>query len=238
MTDKTAAIVLRSIKYGDSSLIVTCYTKCCGLKTYLLKGILKAKRAKFKAAHFQILTQLNLSANHNNKGALNSIRDLEVGFRYSELHTSITKQSIALFIGEVLFSAIKEEEQNTDLYNYLETALLWLDTHESISNFHLLFLLNLTKFLGCYPKTENKDFSFFDLMEGKFVRKPSQFTIANDQLVQFKRLLGINFDEIHKVEFSAKNRQEILTILIQYFELHLSGFKKPKSLEILKTVFS
>ena len=155
MTEKTAAIVLRSIKYGDSSLIVTCYTKCCGLKTYLLKGILKAKRSKIKPAHFQALTQLNIAANHNNKGSLNHIREVEVGYRYNDIHTLITKQTIALFIGEVLFSAIREEEQNSDLYYYIETGLLWLDTHDSISNVHLHFLLNLSRYLCFYTKNEN-----------------------------------------------------------------------------------
>jgi DNA repair protein RecO (recombination protein O) len=238
MTQKTAAIVLRSIKFGDSSLIVTCYTECCGLKSYLLKGILKSKRSKIKPALFQVLTQLDIEANHNSKGALNSIREAGIRHHYSEIHATVTKQSIALFLGEVLSQSIVEEEQNPELYRYLETAFLWLDNHHSVANFHLLFLLNLTRYLGFYPQQEQIGLSYFDLLEGKFSASPSEYTVDGLQLTLLRKMLGINFDGVHQVDFTAQNRQEILHLLIRYFELHLSGFKKPRSLEVLKAVFS
>ncbi len=237
MIESTNAIVISSIKYGDTSLITRCYTKKSGIKTYLLKGILKAKKAKIKSAYFQPLMQLHLIANHNNKGTLNSIIEAEVFYFYHSIYTDIKKQSIALFLAEVLYFSIREEEKNKALYQYLETAFLWLDTHDNISNFHLLFLLNLTKFLGFYPKTNETSSSYFDLMEGKFTNNNKNNSVSGENLIQFKKLLGINFDVLHQIEFSAANRQVVLTILIQYFELHLSGFKKPKSLDVLKTVF-
>lgn len=238
MIESTRAIVINSIKYGDTSLITTCYTKKSGLKTYLLKGVLKSKKGKIKSAYFQPLMQLNLIANHNNKGTLNSIREVEVFHVYHSVYTDIKKQSIALFLTEILYFAIREEEQNNALYQYLETAFLWLDTHDNISNFHLLFLLNLTKFLGFYPETKGTFTTYFDLIEGKFTDQNSFNSVSGENLKQFKKLLGINFDVLHQVHFSAANRQVVLTILIQYFELHLSGFKKPKSLDVLKAVFS
>lgn len=238
MIETTKAIVVNTIKYGDTSLITTCYTENCGIKTYMLKGILKAKKSKIKAAYFQPLMQLNLTVNHNNKGNLNSIRDLEVSNFYNSIYTDIKKQTIALFLAEIVYYAIREEEQNSTLYKYLETSFLWLDTHDDISNFHLLFLLNLTKFLGFYPETNATSNSYFDLLEGSFISHNKRNTVFGDNLVQFKKLLGINFDVLHTVNFSASNRQAVLSILIQYFELHLGGFKKPKSLEVLKSVFS
>ena len=238
MIETTKAIVVNTIKYGDTSLITTCYTENCGIKTYMLKGILKAKKAKLKAAYFQPLMQLNLTVNHNNKGNLNSIRDLEVSNFYNSIYTDIKKQTIALFLAEILYYAIREEEQNHTLFKYLETSFLWLDTHDDISNFHLLFLLNLTKFLGFYPETNAMSNLYFDLLEGNFINHNKHNTVFGDNLVQFKKLLGINFDVLHTVNFSASNRQVVLSILIQYFELHLGGFKKPKSLEVLKSVFS
>jgi DNA repair protein RecO (recombination protein O) len=238
MTEKTRAIVLRSIKFGESSLIVTCFTQCCGIKSYMLKGILKSRRSKVKSAHFQTLTMLELSAKHNDKGNLNSVIDTEIHHPFSDIHTTIKKQTIALFLGEVLFHAIKEEEPNIELYHYLETSLLWFDSHSSIANFHLLFLLRLTKYLGFFPQKINDEHTFFDLLEGKFSQDYSKFTISGTQLMHFKKLLGTDFDTIHEVEFSALDRQDLLGILIQYFELHLHGFKKPKSLDILKSVFS
>ena len=238
MIETTKAIVLNTIKYGDTSLITTCYTQKSGVKTYMLRGVLKAKKAKIKPAYFQPLMQLNLTANHNNKGNLNSIRDLEVSNFYNAIYTDIKKQTIALFLAEILYHSIREEEQNSNLFQYLESSFLWLDAHDNISNFHLLFLLNLTKYLGFYPETGNIGNSYFDLLEGKFIKHHNYNTVSGDNLVQFKKLLGINFDVIHQVNFNADNRQAVLSILVQYFELHLDGFKKPKSLEILKSVFS
>ena len=238
MIETTKAIVINSIKYGDTSLISTCYTEKSGLKTYMLKGVLKAKKAKVKAAYFQPLMQLNLTANHNTKGVLNSIREVEVINFYNSIYTDIKKQSIALFLSEILYFAIKEEEENTALFKYLEASLLWLDAHDAISNFHLLFLLNLTKHLGFYPEVKNIDLPYFNLLEGSFAAVTNSNSLSGDKITQFKKLLGINFDVIHKVDFSASNRYDVLSILIQYFELHVSGFKKPKSLNVLKSVFS
>jgi len=238
MIETTKSIVLKTIKYGDTSLITTCYTQNSGIKAYMLKGVLKAKKAKIKAAYFQPLMQLTLTVNHNNKGSLNSIRDLEVTSFYNSIYTDIKKQTIALFLAEIVYYAIREEEQNSTLYQYLETSFLWLDTHDTVSNFHLLFLLNLTKFLGFYPEINDINASYFDLLEGTFTNKATSNIVSGDNLVQFKKLLGINFDMIHTIDFNASNRQEVLSILIQYFELHLGGFKKPKSLEVLRSIFS
>jgi DNA repair protein RecO (recombination protein O) len=238
MIESTKAIVIHSIKYGDTSLIATCYTKKSGKKAYLLKGILKSKRSKLKSAYFQPLMQLNLIANHNNKGTLNSVREVEIANIYHSVYTDIKKQSIALFLAEIVHYSIREEEQNNALYQYLETSFLWLDTHNNISNFHLLFLLNLTKFLGFYPETKNIIYPYFDLLEGKFTDQKKINTVSGENLNQFKKLLGINFDVLHQIDFNAVNRQNVLSILIQYFELHLSGFKRPKSLKVLKAVFS
>lgn len=238
MIETTQAIVISTIKYGDTSLIATCYTKNCGIKTYMLKGVLKSRKSKIKPAYFQPLMQLNLIANHNNKGNLNSIRDIEVLHFYNSIYTDIKKQTIALFLSEVLHYSIREEEHNKSLYQYLETSFLWLDTHDDISNFHLLFLLNLTKFLGFYPEVNSRDNTYFDLLEGCFINHNKSNTVSGENLFQFKKLLGINFDVLHTINFNASNRQAILSILIQYFELHLGGFKKPKSLDVLKSVFS
>ena len=238
MIETTKAIVINTIKYGDSSLIVTCYTENCGLKTYMLKGVLSSKKGKLRTAYFQPLMQLNITANHNNKGRLNSMRDVEILQYYTSIYTNIKKQAIALFLAEIMYSSIREEEKNQTLFKYLDTAIQWLDTHDAIANFHLLFLLNFTKFLGFYPESNLKGGIYFDLLEGSFTNKPGINTLTGKNIIHFKKLLGINFDVLQNVDFGAADRQALLLILIQYFELHLSGFKRPKSLNVLKAVFS
>ncbi|WP_435260697.1 DNA repair protein RecO [Tenacibaculum sp. nBUS_03] len=235
----TRAIVFNTIKYGDTSLIVKCFTLEEGVKTYMIKGVLKAKKGKLKTAYFQPLTQLQLIANHNNKGTLNSIKEAQVVFPYNTIHTSIIKQTIILFLSEVLSNIVQEEEKNEALYTYVETAIIWLDTHTDVANFHLLFLLNLSKFLGFYPEVSQSNKEAFSLTEGSFTDSSyEKLTLTGKELTLFKRLLGINFDSINNISFNKNERQAILRIIIQYFELHLDGFKKPKSLDILETVFS
>lgn len=235
----TKAIVLSALKYGDTSLIVKCYTQEEGIKTYLVRGVLKPKKKGITAAYFQPLTQLKIVANHNTKNTLNSLKEVQVYQPYRTVYSNIVKQSIVLFLSEVLSNAIQEEEQNTTLYEYLETALQWLDLHDNVANFHLLFLLNLTGFLGFYPDLSDTKKNGFDLLEGVYSDNfANKNVIYKNDFYQFKKLLGINFDAIQEVSFSKEERQVVLQIIIQYFKLHLGNFRNPKSLQVLETVFS
>ena len=237
MIVNTKAIVISSIKYGDTDLIVKCYTEE-GLKTYLLKRILKAKRGKLKTAYFQPLSQLEMVVSHNKKGKLNYIKEAKILYPYKTIHSNIIKQTIFLFLSEILNKTLREEEANTRLFEFLKLSLRWLDSHDNISNFHLLFLLNLTKYLGFYPDKENSHLDYFNLEQGVFssINIYNQ-SITKEKLANFKKLLGTNFDGISVLKFNGRERQELLEVLVSYFELHLPGFQKPKSLTILKTVF-
>lgn len=236
---KTKAIVLSSLKYGDTSLIVRCFTLEDGLRSYLLRGILNSKKGKIKSAYFQPLTQLHIEANHNNKGSLNSIKEVHIVNPYKNIYTTIFKQTIVLFLSEMLSSTIQEEEANEGLFSFLETSFIWLDTNDKTANFHLLFLLNLTKFLGFYPDISNINSNYFNLIEGNFIESTTEKEVVfGDHLVQFKKLLGTNFDSIESIKFNQQERQQVLQIIIRYFELHLDGFRRPKSLKVLETVFN
>ena len=235
----TKAIVLNALKYGDTSLIVRCFTLDEGIKTYLIRGVLKAKKGKIKAAYFQPLTQLKIEANHNNKGNLNSLKEVQILHPYKSIYNTIFKQSIVFFLAEILTSSIQEEEENASLFSFIETSLIWLDTHDKISNFHLLFMLNLSKFLGFYPDFTGIDDRYFNLVDGVFTSSSLEKEIVvGDDLYQFKKLLGTTFDSIEAIEFNKTERQRVLGIIIRYFELHLEGFRKPKSLSVLEKVFS
>lgn len=244
MLVETKAIVLTSLKYAESDLIVKCLTQE-GIKTYLLKRLLKSqgkKRTKhlkkINISHFQPLNLLNITAYHNNKGNLNSIREARMAYLYQSISTNIFKQSIALFLAETLSNCLIEEEKNPALFEFIETSLIWLDTHDQTANFHIFFLLNLTKYLGFYPELGTKNNLYFDLNEGFFTdNKPRAHFIQGEKLKLFESLIGINFDVIARLQLNSKSRIKMLDILIEYYQLHLSGFKKPKSLEVLKEVF-
>lgn len=235
----TKAIVISAIKYGDTSLIVKCFTLEDGIRSYMIRGVLKAKKGKLKAAYFQPLTQLIIEAKHTNRDSLNSIKEAHVIYPYENIYTSVVKQSIVLFLSEVLSNIIKEEERNEVLYKYIETGLIWLDIHDNIANFHLLFLLNLSRFLGFYPDVSESNKPAFSLLEGRFIdAEYEKLSITGKELILFKSLLGINFDTINTISYNKNERQVILRAIIRYFELHLEGFREPKSLNILETVFS
>ncbi|NVJ88530.1 MAG: DNA repair protein RecO [Flavobacteriaceae bacterium] len=235
----TKAIVLSSLKYSDTSLIVKCFTEQEGLKSYLIRGVLKPKKKGIKSAYFQQLNQLQIVANHSIKSSLHTIKEVHVINPYKTIYLDIVKQSVVFFLAETLSNAIQEEEQNSALFSYLENALNWLDLHDKVANFHLLFLLNLTNFLGFYPDVSKKENSAFDLLEGELTySNTNKNVISGNEFYQFKKLLGINFDRVESVSFSKSERQLVLKILIKYYKLHLHNFREPKSLQVLESIFS
>lgn len=237
MLIKSQAIVLSSLKYGDSDLIIKTYTLQRGVSSYLLRGILKPSKGKLKLAYFQPLAQLSIEENYKPKASLNSIREVKIDYHYATLYTNVVKSSIALFLSEILSNILKEEEQNEDLYYFLTTSLQVLDQEEKVSNFHLLFLVKLTKYLGIYPDNETNELPYFNLSDAKFEAIKIDGSIEGKNVVVLRALLGTDFDALKEIKLSSNERQSFLATLIVYFELHLSGFKKPKSLEVLNNLF-
>ena len=175
---------------------------------------------------------------HKNKGTLERIREAKVSYHYQTLHTNILKNSLVLFLSEMLSITIQEEAENSSLFEYMTYAFFWLDAHEEISNFHILFLLELTKYLGWYPDTSQSHLPYFDLQEGCFVSISNlNPTLRGELLDNFKQFLGINFDKLLAIKLNNNSRQELLKKLLLYFQLHSHGFRKPKSLAVLNAVF-
>ena len=238
MLTTTKAIVLSTIKYSDHDLIVKCYTLENGVQSFLIKGIFKHKKGKLTPALFFPLNQIELTASYRDGRTLHFIKEVKINYPYSTLYTDVVKQTIVFFLSEVLSSGLKEEEKNQSLYTYIETALQWLDSHSKVANFHLIFMVLLMKHLGFYPNLKENAI-YFDLEEGKFTDlRQSNHYLTGENLKYFKQLLGTNFDTVTILKYTKEIRQTLLEIVIQYFELHLPGFKKPRSLEVLKTVFS
>lgn len=235
----TKAIVISSLKYSEADLIVKCFTEVCGIKSYLLKNILKSKKGKLRPSFFQPLTLIEITANHKDKGTLEFIQEAKVYYPNQTLHTHIIKTSIVLFLSEVLKSVIQEEEKNKKLFSFLEKATIWLDSNDEVANFHLLFLVALTDYLGFYPDTTDSNLLYFNALEGIFQTESSNiYCIQMQNKSGLKQLLGIKFDTIKTVKLSKVERKETLEILLLYYELHIQGFKKPKSLQVLNQLFN
>ncbi|MFZ9002858.1 MAG: DNA repair protein RecO [Robiginitalea sp.] len=239
MRIRTKAIVLSTLKYGDHSLIAKAYTSEAGLQSFMLKGIFRSRKGKLKTAFFQPLTQLEIIASTSPSGKLGYIQEALLSYPYTTVHADIRKGTIALFLSEILGQSIREQEPDPALFQFLEASLQWLDQHDKIANFHIGFLIALTRHLGFYPDTINLQAPFFDLTEGAFCHEPSlNPCMSGEELDHFRAFLGTDFDAIHTIRLTQKQRQRLLSQLVSYFEVHLHGFSKPRSLVVLDAVFS
>lgn len=236
MQIKTKAIVLSSIKYQEKSLIVKCFTASDGLKTYFVRDAFSSKKQNQKIAYFQPLSVLDIEATHKNNGGLQYFKEIRIDVPFATIHTNLYKSTMAMFLAEILQYSIHEEEQNDDLFQYIVASLQWLDAHQDIANFHLIFILELTKFLGFYPDISEIENQYFDWRDGVFVNYQTVTSLSAHETFLLKKLLDLSFDKTDKT-FGVAERQILLKILTNYFTAHLSGFKTPKSLEVLKEVF-
>jgi len=238
MLVRTQAIVISALKYGEADLIVKAYTLSDGLKTYMLKGVLKSKKGKFKASMFQSLTRLEIIANHRGADRMEYLKEAKVVNSYQSIYTHPVKMTMAIFLAEMLKNTIKEEEGNPPLFNYLEYSFEFLDGADKIASFHLLFLLNLTRYLGFQPEMQNQDLPVFNLLDGVFQDIPTNdYCMEGRNVDLLKSLLGTDFDTLQHIKMNQTSRNEFLNMLLLYYELHIEGFHKPKSLKVLKEIF-
>ena len=237
MQVKTKAIVISSLKYQEKSLIVKCFTLSDGLKSYFVRDAFSSRKSNQKIAYFQPLSILEIEAIHKNKGTLESFKEIKIATPFHSIHSDVVKSTIVMFVSEILNTSIQEEEKNEALFNFLETALHWLDNHHEISNFHLILLLEITKYLGFYPDISNMENRFFEMTEGVFSPFHAISSLTEHETILFKKLIALKFENNQK-SFHVIERQLLLKILIDYYSFHLDGFRKPKSIEVLKEVFS
>lgn len=238
MQRKSKAIVLSTLRYKENDLIVKCYTNERGVVSYLQKGVLKSKRSKTRAVFFQPLMLLEIEENYTPGRSLQFLKEVGSYIPLKSLHTNVLKASLSVFIAEVLSTVLKEEEADLELFTFIETTIQFLDVSGNFANFHLLFLLRLTKHLGFYPDNTKDDYPYFNLESGSFeVEKSSLYAIEGQLKIQFKQLLDSDFSTVDQIKLNITERRDLLKTLLVYFELHLGNFKKPKSLQVFIDVF-
>lgn len=239
MLHTTSGIVLHTIKYSDTSLIVKIYTRHFGLQSYMVSGV-RSKRSKNKATLFQPLALVDMVVSNSNKGGLQRISEISILHPYSEIPTDIVKSSIAIFLNEVLYKALKEEHSDEDLFEFIKNSLLVLDLkHDNCSNFHIFFMIQLSRFLGFYPQGRyTTETAIFDLREGRFINHlPDHFhylTSENSKLLYDFIIAG--YDTIHQLKMGNTERKQLLQAMILFYQLHITSFKEIRSQEILEEV--
>ena len=236
---KTQAIVISKIKYRDSDLIVKCYTKSSGSISFMIKGVLKSKRGKFKAALFQTFNLIDIEMLYRNKGQLEYFKEVRPSVHLNNIQNNVYKSSLALFLSEVLKSVIQEEEQNEALFNFLYQSIMYLEQTLHFANFNISFLTKLSAYLGFYPQSvQDESKLFFNLNEGIFETKESAFSMNRYHSQLFKDFIELDLKDSQSILLSKIERQNMLKLLMSYYELHVESFQKPKSIEVIESIFN
>jgi len=231
--------VVRSIKNGETSMIVSCYLEDIGLKSFIVKGIYGTKKPKFSKAHFFPLNFISIDYSVSKTGRLGYIKEVKPLKLYKSLHSNVEKSTVIIFLSEILNSIFKEEgEENKNLFNFLDRSLNWYDSQDSCNNFHIKFLIELTRHIGFYPNISSEEDKFFNLESGSSSSiKPISKSIEFEDYNLFKQLLGMKFEDLNYMALNKDSRLRLLNHIIDYYSLHLQMFKSPKSIDILSEIF-
>jgi len=240
MIYKTRGIVFHSIKYADTSLITRIYTEKFGLQSYIVRGARKP-RARMKASLFQALSLLEMEVYHKEKSSLQNIKEAKVDGVFTSIPFDIRKSSIAMFLGDVLTKTIKEEEANPDLFYFLDIMIRELDNQEEdMADFHLVFMVHLSKYLGFFPQgIYHEQKHFFDLKEGSFCTGQPEHThyIPPPLSEQLSSIIQQHPLEHLSYKHTRETRNQLLEALIKYYRLHYEGMQEIQSHLILKEIF-
>ncbi len=240
MLTKTQAIVLHSLKYGESRLIVDMFTRTFGRQSFIV-SIPKTSKGKIKKQFFQPLTLLEIETDIRPKLQLQKLNDVRLLTPFASIPFEPDKLAISLFVAEFLYYALRSEQRNELLYDYLEYSIMWLDGQQAnFVNFHIVFLLRLTRFLGFYPNLDDyEDGDYFDLRESEFMRNPPVHRdfLHPEEAQKVQLMMRMDFPTMHLFRMSHNDRNRLLEISIKYYRLHLPDFPEMKSIEVLQALY-
>ena len=241
MLVKTSGIVLRNLKYGESSLIVDIFSRDLGLQSYLVNGARKP-RASMAASLFQVMNQLDLVVYHHDKSSLKRVKEVTPIKVYQRIPVDIRRSSIGVFLVEVIRNSLPHTEANEELYDYLSEMFTMLDeSRRDLPVFALRVMLDLTRYLGFQPGEQHDPAEvYFDLQEGTYIpRIPDHAYFLSPEatraLAPLREPLG--FDDMPPGMTSGL-RQTLMDGLLLYSQLHLDQFREPRSRAILHQVLS
>ncbi|HUH72778.1 MAG TPA: DNA repair protein RecO [Chitinophagales bacterium] len=237
MLQKTEGIVLKTLKYSESSVITKIFTREYGLNSFIIPGV-RSSRNKSKGNLFQPLQILELDVYYHPQKSLLKLKEYRPGHIYTNLYTDMVRQSVTIFAIEVLTKCIHENEVNEKLYDYMRAFLLETDISSlSKSMMPHVFLLEMSNILGFMPYIEVPflERSYFNLEAGVFEKNPSFAQVTLDKL---ESLLIFDFLDDQHDNFSKKDRLKVLEILLTYFKFHIPNFKQITSLDIIRQIFS
>lgn len=239
MLHKTRGIVLKTIDHRETSVICQVFTEKFGLQSYIINGA-KKNKAKIHINILQPLHLLDMIVYHKSTGGIQRVSEARQTPVFQSIPYDDKKRSLIIFLNEVLSKCLKQQSSDEPLFEYIYHSILWLDrSSEASANYHLYFLLRLSKFLGFYPAVSNDNLPFFDLKEGIYcISIPyHQLYLDEKRTQQWSAILSSSFQNIHDVRISLEDRRALLNNLMEYYALHVDNFGNVKSHYILEEVF-
>lgn len=241
MLERSLGIVLHQLRYNDESVIVNIYTQGHGNLGFLVK-MPKQKRNNVKTQLLRPLNILELDFDYRPNQNLHRIRDMKLHISYDSLPYDHIKGTVSLFLSEFLYYALRHELENQALFQYLYNSLQWFDRSEKgMVNFHLVFLIRLTRFLGFWPNVQKYvPGMVFDMGDATMVSVlpvHGQY-LDYEESAFLPRLLRMDYPTMHVFRFSRQQRTRVLDALVEYYRMHIPEFPELKSLDVLRTVFS
>ena len=242
MTHKTKGIVIRSIKYGETSLVVTILTEMFGIQTYMVNGVRTSKKSASKANHFQPTAILDLVVYHSENKSMQRIKEFSWAVLYDKLLSDVIKNSVASFMAELIQKCLKQPEPNADLFSFCEESFLALDRADRIvaANFALFFTLHLAHFFG-FRMTDNfnSEDHVLDLQEGIFIdHQPAHphFIDGKNAELTAELLKVMQPAELEAFSLNGEIRRSLLLRYLEYYALHIQDFGQMKTLLVLHEV--
>ena len=240
MYQKTVGIVLYTLKYNDTSNIVHVYTRERGRVSLLVK-IPRSRKSGVRTVLFQPLAMVEMEVEFRPTSNLHRVKEAKMWVSYNSLPFHPFKSSIAMYLAEFLYRALRVEEPDEVLFAYLHHSIRWLDEcGDGFSNFHLVFLMRLSRFLGLYPNLDSySEGCYFDMINACFTCKVPDggAFLKPEEAGKVRLMLRMNYDTMHLFTMSRSERNRCLTIINDYYRLHLPDFPLLRSLDVLKELF-
>ena len=240
MVEKFEGIVLRTLKYNDGLMIADIYTAQRGRMSFLVP-VSHSKRSRVRSVLFQPLSMLSFTATVKTGRTLSRIGEVQPYSMYSSINNDVTKSSIALYLAELLSYALREDGRDDALFTFLDRSFTLFDNLEhGYADFHLVFMVQLLRFLGIYPNLENyTPGCYFDLAQGCATREHPLHPnfLLPDDAAPFVSLLRTGYDSMHLLSLNRKLRGEYLATLAVYYRLHVPEFPELKSASVLRELF-
>lgn len=239
MLIRTKGVVLKMTDYAENSVVVQIFTEELGLQSYLVNGAKKPK-AKIHRNMLQPLHVLDMVVYHKNNGALQRIKEAQQTPVLQHIPLDIVKSSVCLFLNEVLYKVLKHQQPDPQLFHFIYQSILWLDQTEApIANFHLCFLMKLSRFLGFLPTVTPDKKPFFDLMEGVFTNNlpAHRYVLQEPHTSIMHAMLSTSYENSHQCYMQREDRVYMLEQVVNFYRLHTSHFGQIHSLEILGELF-